>query len=297
MTLFEYALVYEDRNIINSLLKAEFKAAKHPDKGLQLLQQKHYSSYSFKKPDAVLKQVDQYGPDFRNLFNQTPLMVAAWMGNTEVIKALFELGADTEKVDGNGLTAFQIALAQTDRSETYAKKKLADIYEQLEPTSTSIQVDGRLIKLDKHSMEFFMLNLMIALFYRVMPKKMTYRLEGFSTQDFIDAVQHIPDSILPERRKQRAYLSSILSKNEISKDDKHNRKLFYRVLRGAYIFNPKLAIKVENEWVNIYDLLIIDRLAPQYQVKQDWWHHDFNEYAERNMAACKELLKQLITEK
>jgi len=297
MTLFEYALVYEDRNIINSLLKTEFKAAKHPDKGLQLLQQKHYSSYSFKKPDAVLKQVDQYGPDFRNIFNQTPLMVAAWMGNTEVIRALFELGADTEKVDGNGLTAFQIALAQTDRSETYAKKKLADIYEQLEPTSMSIQVDGRLIKLDKNSMEFFMLNLMIALFYRVMPKKMTYRLEGFSTQDFIDAVQHIPDSVLPERRKQRAYLSSILSKNEISKDDKHNRKLFYRVLRGAYIFNPKLAIKVEEEWVKIYDLLIIDRLAPQYQVKQDWWHHDFNAYAENSMTNCKKLLQQLIAEK
>jgi hypothetical protein len=141
-----------------------FKAAKHPDKGLQLLQQKHYIAYSFKKPDAVLKQVDQYGPDFRNLFNQTPLMVAAWIGNTEVIKALFELGADTEKVDGNGLTAFQIALAQTDRSETYTKKKLADIYEQLEPTSMSIQVDSRLIKLDKNNMEFFLLNLMIALF-------------------------------------------------------------------------------------------------------------------------------------
>jgi hypothetical protein len=296
--LFEYGLVYEDRDIINSLLKAEFKAAKHPDKGLQLLQQKHYSAYSFKKPDAVLKQVDQYGPDFRNIFNQTPLMVAAWMGSTEVIKALFEQGADTEKVDGNGLTAFQIALAQTDRSETYAKKKLADIYEQLEPTSMSIQIDGRLIKLDKHTMEFFLINLMIALFYRVMSNKLRSRGNGFSTQDFIAAVQHIPDSVLPERRKQRAYLSSILAKNEISKDDKHNRKLFYRVLRGAYIFNPKLAIKVEGEWVNIYDLLTIDKLAPQYQDRQEWWqHHDFNEYTENSMAVGKKLLKQLIAEK
>jgi len=122
MTLFDYALVYEDRDVINTLLKTEFKAAKQPDKGLQLLQQKHYSAYSFKKPDAVLKQVNQYGPDFRNIFNQTPLMVAAWMGNVEVIKELFELGADTEKADGNGLTAFQIALAQTDRSDAYAKR-------------------------------------------------------------------------------------------------------------------------------------------------------------------------------
>ncbi len=230
-----------------------------------MLQQKHYSAYSFKKPDAVLRQVDQYGPDFRNIFNQTPLMVAAWMGNTEVIKALIELGADTEKVDGNGLTAFQIALAQTARNESYAKKKLADIYEQLEPTSMSIQVDGRLIKLDQHTMEFFMLNLMIAMSYRVMSKKMIYRPAGFSSQDFIDAVQHIPYSILPERRKQRAYLSSILSKNEINKDDKYNRKLFYRVMRGTYVFNPGLALKVEEEWINIYDLLAIDKPVLQYQ--------------------------------
>ena len=294
MTLFEYGLVYEDRDIINSLLKADFKAAKHPDKGLQLLQQKHYINYSFKKPDAVLKQVNEYGPDFRNIFNQTPLMVATWMSNTEVIKTLFDLGANTEKVDGNGLTAFQIALSQADRSDVYAKKKLPDIYEQLEPTSMSIQVDGRLIKLDKNSMEFFMLNLMISLFYRVMPKKLTYRVEGFSTQDFIDAVQHIPDSVLPERRKQRAYLSSILSKNEINKDAKNNRKLFYRVIRGAYIFNPRLALKVDDEWVNIYDLLSIDRLAPQYKEKQSWWYGNYNEHAEKKMAVCKALLKQLI---
>lgn len=293
MSLFEYALVYEDRDIINSLLKADFKAAKQPDKGLQMLQQKHYIAYSFKKVDAVVKQANLYGPDFRNIFNQTPLMVAAWMGNTEVIKTLADLGADTEKVDSNGLTAFQIALAQTDRSENYAKKKLSDIYEQLEPTSMSIQVDERLIKLDKNSMEFFMLNLMIALFYRVMPKKMSFRLEGFTTQDLIDAVQHIPDSILPERRKQRAYLSSILSKNEINKDDRYNRKLFYRVLRGAYIFNPRLAIKVENEWVNIYDLLIIDRLTPQYKTSQGEWH---DKIMEDHMGICKYKLKQLISE-
>ncbi len=70
-----------------------------------------------------------------------------------------------------------------------------------------------------------------------------------------------PATLLPERRKQRAYLSSILAKNEIEKDDKHNRKLFYRVMRGAYIFNPGLAIKVAGEWVNIYDLLNIDKLV------------------------------------
>lgn len=259
ITLLEYGLVYEDQQIIRRLQQAGFKAAQRPDKSLQSLQQKHYSAYSFKKADAVRKLINQYGPDFRNIFNQTPLMVAAWMGNTEVIKVLVELGADTEKVDNNGLSAFQIALSQTSRDESYAKKKLADIYEQLEPTSMSIQVDGRLIKLDQHLMEFFILNLMIALFSRVMSNQAIYRPEGFTTQDIISTVQHIPNCTLPERRKKRTYLSSILAKNEINRDDRYNRKLFYRVRRGVYLFNPGLALKVEGEWVNIYDLLVAEK--------------------------------------
>src|SRR5690606_32611636 len=114
----------------------------------------------------------------------------------------------------------------------------------------------------------FMLNLMIALAGRVMVKKSFSHPAGFSSQDFIDAVRHIPYGILPERRKQRAYLSSILSKNEINKDDKYNRKLFYRVMRGIYVFNPDLALKVEDAWINIYDLLGIDKPAPPFQNHQ-----------------------------
>jgi hypothetical protein len=49
-------------------------------------------------------------------------------------------------------------------------------------------------------MEFFMLNLMIALADRVMMKKLFFHPTGFSSQDFIDAVRHIPYDILPERR-------------------------------------------------------------------------------------------------
>lgn len=294
MALFEYALVYEDRNLINQLIKSDFKPAQNPVKGLQMLQQNHYIAYTFKKPDAVLKQVDLYGPDFRNVFSQTPLMVSAWTGNVEVVKALCELGADTEKVDGNGLNAFQIALGQSERDEAYAKKKLAEIYEQLEPSSMSIQVDGRLIKLDQHLMEFFLLNLMIALFYRVMPKKMHYRLEGFATQDILDAIQHIPNIILPERRKKRAYLSSILSKNEINRDDKYNRKLFYRVRTGYYIFNPNLALKVEGEWVNVYDLLLLDRLAPDYEHQHSGWGIKLDEIRAKNMENCKNQLRALL---
>lgn len=294
LELFEYALVYEDRKLLNALIRADFKPAKNPDKGLQLLQQKHYATYSFKKPDAVIKQVNHYGPDFRNVFNQTPLMVAAWTGNIEVIKALFEQGADTEKIDENGFTALQIALSQATGDENYARKKLAETYLPLEPTSISIQVDGRLIKLDKHQMEFFMLNMMIALFYRALPEKVINMAGAFSSQDFVDAVAHMPNSVLLERRKKRAYLSSILSKNEFTKDDKNNRKLFFRIKHGHYLFNPNLALKVGEEWVNIYDLLSLDKLAVQHKKREKWWVSDMNERSAEILEHNKSVIKSQI---
>ncbi|MBX3638887.1 MAG: hypothetical protein KF888_00040 [Nitrosomonas sp.] len=32
-----------------------------------------------------------------------------------------------------------------------------------------------------------------------------------------------------------------------------------RVMRGIYVFNPGLVLKVESNWINIYDLLAIDK--------------------------------------
>ena len=42
ITLFEYALVYRDQPRLNALIKSGFGPAKNPDKGLQLLNKKHY---------------------------------------------------------------------------------------------------------------------------------------------------------------------------------------------------------------------------------------------------------------
>ncbi|MCW5607700.1 MAG: hypothetical protein KIT26_06495 [Nitrosomonas sp.] len=90
-------------------------------------------------------------------------------------------------------------------------------------------------------------------------EKIFFHPAGFSSQDIIDAVCNTCPMAFRLNGKQCAYLSSILSKNEINKDDRYNRKLFYRVMRGIYVFNPGLALKVESNWINIYDLLAIDK--------------------------------------
>jgi len=292
--IFEYALVYDDLATVFLLKKYDFKPAENPQKGLEMLKKKHYIAYSFKKPDMLLKQIDQYGLEFRNPFNQTPLMAAAWMGNTEIIKVLCEMGADTNAVDTNGLTAFHIALSQAIRNETYAKKKLPEIYDLLVPDSLSFNLDDKLIKIDSHRMDFFVMNLMIAMFYKVKSSSMEhsyylmyqdhkdwenitgiYRkfedLRGFSTQDILDAIKHIPVSILPECRRSRSYLTSILSTNEVGSDHKYNRKLFYRLKHGVYLFNPDLWVgKDLSRWIcmhSIYNYLCADMIEILFDEK------------------------------
>jgi hypothetical protein len=153
-------------------------------------------------------------------------------------------------------------------------------------------------------MEFFVMNLMIAMFYQVKPSdihaisdydgvnnsgkdgwnhyiKDEYTdhgglsgadsIKGFSTQSFIDAIKHIPTNILPERRRTRAYLSSILSSHERASPNKYSKKLFYRRKRGVYLFNPELILTnnftkrtaqyLDRSELTIYDYLQAEPIA------------------------------------
>jgi hypothetical protein len=242
----------------------------------------------------MLRQVNQYGVDFRNPFNQTPLMIAARLGNEEQVNQLVAMGADTGLVNNAGFNAFQIVLEQACILPHYAAKKLAGVYEKLEPAEMVIQVDGRLVKLDNRLMEFLMLNLMIAMFYTRLGENVVRSHGGaFSSGDFVDVLQHFPDAVVPARRKKRAYISSILSKNEVDRDDKYNRKLFRRIKHGHYIINPKLAVWVEGEWRNIYDLLSLDALGYRRRELSDFYWFDPNQYMQRDLQRFKTLVAQL----
>jgi len=146
-------------------------------------------------------------------------------------------------------------------------------------------------------MEFLMFNLMIAMFYTRLGENAA-KLGGgaFSSADFVETLEHFPNRIVPERRKKRAYISSILSKNEVHRDDKYNRKLFRRIKHGHYIINPKLFVRVEGEWRNIYDLLSLDLLGYRRRETRDFYYYDPNEYKERELNAFRALVRRLQAE-
>lgn len=295
IALMEYALVYHDQRLLNALIQQGVKAAAQPDKALATLEKKYYLAYSLKQPGAVLREVERYGVDHRNVFDQTPLMIASRMGNADLIAALLDRDADTGLVDANGLNALQIALDRACADERFARARLPAVFERLAPPAIDIQVDGRLIKLDRRQSEYLLLCVAMVHFYQRLGENYAQRRRLLSAADLEEILAHFPETVVPAFRKRRNYLSSILAKNEIDRDDPYNRKLFLRWRRGEYSINPQLALRVEGEWRPIYELLQPQRLGAQWRDPVRWgsYVYDPNSDAEQRLTLLRSDLAAL----
>ncbi|MFN2288802.1 MAG: ankyrin repeat domain-containing protein [Chromatocurvus sp.] len=249
----EYAWLHHHRPTLNELAEQGFRPARQPeDKARAQIVQNHFPGYDTNNATLALKAADKYGVDHRTRFNLTPLMVAAQIGNPTLAQRLLDRGADPGLRANNGFTALHFALEQAIRDKRFAQQRMARLYPLLEPQSLSVQTGGRLVKLDQRLMESFLLHLMSAMFYRHLGP--TPAGETFTAGDLERWVAELPDSVLAARRKRRQYISSVLAKNEINREDRYNRRLFVRVRRGHYVVNPRLRLRDGTEWVAYYDL-------------------------------------------
>ena len=252
--LLEYALAYNQQVLLMELEKINFAPVFKLPQSLALLERAYFMGYNGSNNNVVLRQVELYGIDFRNQFNQTPLMIASRFGNIELVKKLLDQGADLNLTDNYAHNAWQIALKRAFLDKKFASHKLAPIYNLLNPGEISLQIDGKLVKLNKQSMEFFLINAMMVLIDQEINKFLIFKVI-----QFLAVLSGLPESIMPTRRKQRAYILSILANNEINRAYRYNRKLFVRVINGGYILNPELQIKHNDQWCNIYSWLNLDQ--------------------------------------
>ena len=110
--------------------------------------------------------------------------------------------------------------------------------------------------------------------------------------DFVEALEPFPEALVPKRRKQRAYLSSILAKNEVNREGPYNRKLFYRIRRGHYILNPQLRIRVGGEWQGIYELLDLERIGYPHVEERNAFYN-LNEAIEFRLTRFRKQIREL----
>lgn len=262
LAAFEYAIIHHHRPTLGALERAGFKPALRDESGaVRQLNRNQFMVYDLSNPGAVLADVDRYGVDHRTRFNLTPLMIAARLGNERLVRELRERGADPELRSNNGFTALHFALEQALVDEAYARQRIAGIYPLLVPDSVPVQVEGRLVKLDKRLMEAFLLHLLTALYYRVLGSALATLRGAYNAKTIEEVLGRLPDSVIADRRKRRPYISSVLAKNEVRRDDPYNRRLFLRLQHGQYVFNPRMKLRAGEHWRPIYDVLPVEDLG------------------------------------
>ncbi|HHF9513972.1 TPA: hypothetical protein ACPTPS_004924, partial [Escherichia coli] len=250
----EYSLIYSLFPLYNALYREDFKPAGQPRaKSLQLLEQKYFRTYQVNNPVALLRDIERYGVDHRSPFNLTPLMSAARAGNIALVQQLLDRGADPSLTGNDGLAAYHYVLSAAVSTPRYAQQKSAQLYTLLKPESLSLQVDGRLIKLDNRQMAMFLVLLMQALFHTHLGGALVFS-EACSAARLAECVAHLPEALLPGRRKRRSYISSQLSQHEVNSKHPYGKKLFLRLNHGQYILNPGLKIRQGERWCAVYAL-------------------------------------------
>jgi hypothetical protein len=274
-TLYEYGLFYGDCLLLELLCEHGFNSAKnffnfqygHRSLNHQMLEQqraqllvRHLRGYTGKFYRDVMNNCEVYGPDHRTVFNKTPLMLAALAGNGMLLKDLLSAGADTELTDNYGLTAWQGALQRAAQDATYASASFSAVHEILAPSSVSLKADDRLVKLDSLQGEFLIFHIFLVELHRRLNRKYS-AFVTLTAPELSEIVSLLPDSILPDYRKKRAYISALLSKNEVNGSNPYCKQLFKRKRTGKYVLNPKLAIRRKEDWTDIYSRANIELVS------------------------------------
>jgi len=251
--LFMYALLYNDQESIAGLVGLNYRKAEHPEFERNSINRKYYSNYSSDNVKGVEQEIKRYGVNFRDQFNLTPLLAATESGSVKVVNFLLAQNAETDVVDNKGRNPFRIAINKLYFSPQ-SISKLEDIFSRMVTENIRIKVNDRMVKISNSKMEYFMFNIFMTLQDAIISnERRDWEEKGVKAGDLEKAISNYPELIMPDYRKRKTYISSILAKNEMDSKNPYNNALFIRVERGYYCLNPELAVLVEDNWVNIYE--------------------------------------------
>lgn len=267
--LFEYALFYNETQFFPQLSALNYRPADKWDKEGPVLLRRLFQAYATDSPKALMPDLQRYGVDFRNAMNLSPFMLAISYGATQIADYLIQNGAKTDGTDNYGRSVVRIALMRAQADATFKSRILNRFYPTLKTEPLRVQINHRLVKLDAHQAEYFMLQFMLATLRSKLNSVTRPNVYGraetdepvFRAADFIQVFEGLSEQVMPTYRRKRPYISSILSKNELERDDKYNKKLFIRLRQGEYVPHPLMEIQVGESWVNVYDLTELNELV------------------------------------
>ena len=235
-------------------------------RGVAVLRQRHLQPYVAHNFKDLLRLCDQYGVDHRSPTGSTALMMAARAGNAALVEALLARGADPQLEDEFGHTAWLSALNRAAEDGEFARQSIGPLFDRIAPPVLDVQTDARLVRLERHQGEYWVLSLMLAGFktqctecVRRTRDPYKYR-QGFFADELNDALVCLPEHLWKAKRHKRSYVNQVLARAEVHSAYQPARRLWVRTVNGHYLPNPLMQLRTHARsdaptWRPVYDAL------------------------------------------
>jgi len=272
---YYYILFYSLERYRDPLARLKYKAAERwVENGYAEINMGQVNIYIADKIKDLMPFLLKYGIDYRNEVNMVPLHCCMLAASVNILDYLLNNGANINLTDNFGRTPLHIMMKNVVGNEEFKQRLFIPFYNKVKPESLKIRINNRLIKINSEQAEFMILNMMLSM----LPALQHYdepAVEGsfphkvsFQTIDFTSYFTGMPDHVIPEYRCKQAYISGILSKNELNREGMGNKKLFVRLKTGMYMPHPLMEILIDNSWVNIYDKLYLEEFVKNCKAPQ-----------------------------
>jgi hypothetical protein len=267
--MFAYAKQEMHREYLKMLGSLKYKKA---DNFLAELE-KDFKVFHTSCVHGKIQEIKRYTEKYNSLYftneeGLNGLMIASMYQNLPTVQHFLDEGMDKSLKNNQRLGALEFAfIAYTNKFDSWykkyrkfekfdtltlgAKKKVKQLneerimmdnlldrlYDVLHYPYIKYQIDRKMMKVYPHSMQYFLLIYLVSL-----RGKMTMDIKDncLNMNDFMKYITNMPSSILPDYRRKRQYVNSILANNEVNNKSIYNKQLFLRRSRGCYDLNPEI---------------------------------------------------------